>query len=235
MIDIPSIFKNKTLDADKLRKYGFTSSQSGFEKSFPIISQSGFEKSFPIMKKQYKVIVSIMADGTADFRVFDCEAGEEYILAHVYNSTGSFVSEVHKECEEILKDIALKCYITEYFKWEQSKRILQFIKDSYNAEPEFLWSSLPECAALRAPGKKPWFAVIGRVKKEKFGLEEAGVVEVINLKDEPKYVKAHIESGIAMPAYHMNKQHWYTLFLDDTLTDNQIHSLVMKSYSLVNN
>jgi len=65
-----------------------------------------------------------------------------------------------KAGEAILTEIASKCYYTEYFKWDQSKRILQFIKDSYNAEPEFLWSSLPGCAALRVPGKKPWFAVI---------------------------------------------------------------------------
>ena len=102
----------------------------------------------------------------------------------------------------MLTDIASKCYYTEYFKWDQSKRILQFIKGSYNAEPEFLWSSLPECAALRVPGKKPWFAVIGRVPKAKFGLDEGGVVEVINLKDEPKIVPDRVDSKNAFPAYH---------------------------------
>ena len=222
MIDISAIFKNKTLDADKLTEYGFTS------------SQSGFEKSFPIMQEQYKVIISITADGTADFRVFDCEMGEEYIPAHVYNSTGSFVGEIHKECKAILTDIAGKCYYTEYFKWDQSKRILRFIKERYNAEPEFLWSSLPECAALRVPGKKPWFAVVGRVPKDKFGLDEGGVVEVINLKDEPKLVSDRVDGKNAFPAYHMNKQHWYTLFLDERLSDNEIVNLIEKSYALVN-
>ena len=222
MIDISAIFKNKTLDADKLTEYGFTS------------SQSGFEKSFPIMQEQYKVIISITADGTADFRVFDCEMGEEYIPAHVYNSTGSFVGEIHKECKAILTDIAGKCYYTEYLKWDQSKRILLFIKERYNAEPEFLWSSLPECAALRVPGKKPWFAVVGRVPKDKFGLDEGGVVEVINLKDEPKIVSDRVDGKNAFPAYHMNKQHWYTLFLDERLSDNEIVNLIEKSYALVN-
>lgn len=171
MIDILSIFKNMTLDEEKLTTYGFYSTQNGYEKSFPIIQD------------QYSVIVSISADGTADFRVFDCEMGEEYIPAHVYHSTGSFVGEIHKECEAILKDIAGKCYYTEYFKWDQAKRILRFIKETYHAEPEFLWSSLPECAALRIPGKKPWFAVVGRIPKEKIGIEEGGLAddEIITL------------------------------------------------------
>lgn len=222
MIDIQSIFKNKTLDTEKLIEYGFA------------LTENRFSKDFPVMNGQYSARIEIDADGKVDFKVFESETGEEYMPAHIYNSTGAFVGEVHKACEAILTDIASKCYYTEYFKWDQSKRILQFIKDSYNAEPEFLWSSLPECAALRVPGKKPWFAVIGRVPKAKFGLDEGGVVEVINLKDEPKIVNNRVDGKNAFPAYHMNKQHWYTLFLDGRLSDDEIVGLIEKSYALVN-
>ena len=111
---------------------------------------------------------------------------------------------------------------------------MHFIKDRYNAEPEFLWKNLPECAALRVPGKKPWFAVIGRVPKEKLGQDEGGIAEVINLKDEPAIVSARVDGRRAFPAYHMNKQHWYTLFLDDRISDDEIIKLIEKSYVLVN-
>lgn len=117
---------------------------------------------------------------------------------------------------------------------DQAKRILRFIKVTYNAEPEFLWSSLPECAALRVPGKKPWFAVVGRIPKEKIGIEEGGLAEVINLKDEPKAVTARINEKKAYPAYHMNKQHWYTVLLDDSLDDEEIIKLVRTSFEIVN-
>ena len=96
------------------------------------------------------------------------------------------------------------------------------------------YCSLPECAALRVPSKKPWFAVIGRVPKAKFGMDEGGVVEVINLKDEPKIVSDRVDGKNAFPAYHMNKQHWYTLFLDGRLSDDEIVGLIEKSYALVN-
>lgn len=222
MIDIQSIFKNKALDSEKLIHYGF------------VPSDNCFSRDFPIMNGQYSVRITITADGKADFKVYESDTGEEYLRAHVYNSTGAFVGEVHKACETILKDIAEKCYYTDYFKWNQSKRILQFIKNTYNAEPEFLWSSLPECAALRVPGKKPWFAVIGRVPKARFGFDESGVVEVINLKDEPKFVSERVDGKNYYPAYHMNKQHWYTLFLDEKISDDVIITLVEKSYTLVN-
>ena len=222
MIDIPSIFKSKTPDAEKLAACGFRP------------SQTGFEKSFPILQDRYSVTISIRADGTVDFRVYECETGEEYMPAHVYQSTGPFVGEVHKACEAILRDIADKCCSTEYFRWDQAKRILRYIKETYDAEPEFLWSSLPECAALRVPGKKPWFAVVGRIPKAKIGIEQGGTAEVINLKDEPKAVSARIGEKKAYPAYHMNKQHWYTVLLDESLTDTEIISLIQTSFALVN-
>ena len=164
MIDIPSIFKNKKLDADKLTACGFHS------------TQTGYENSFPIMQDQYRVVISITSDGTADFRVFDCETSEEYIPAHVYHSTGSFVGEVHKE----------------------------------------------------------WFAVVGRIPREKIGIEEGGLAEVINLKDEPEAVTARINEKKAYPAYHMNKQHWYTVLLDDRLADDEMINLIKISFKIVN-
>ena len=222
MIDIQSIFKNKTIDTEKLINYGFS------------LMENCFSKDFPIINGQYSARITITSEGKADFKVYESDTGEEYMPAHIYNSTGAFVGDVHKACETILQDIAQKCFFTEYFKWEQSRRILHFIKNSYNAEPEFLWSSLPECAALRVPGKKPWFAVIGRVPKAKFGMDEGGVAEVINLKDEPKKVSERVDGKNAFPAYHMNKQHWYTLFLDERLSDDEIVDLIEKSYVLVN-
>ena len=112
--------------------------------------------------------------------------------------------------------------------------ILRFIKETYHAEPVFLWSSLQECAALRVPGKKPWFAVVDRIPKDKIGIEEGGLAEVINLKDEPKAVTARINEKKACPAYHMNKQHWYTVLLDESLADDEIINLVKTSFGIVN-
>ncbi len=76
--------------------------------------------------------------------------------------------------------------------------------------------------------------MVGRVPKAKFGLDEGGVVEVINLKDEPKTVSERVDGKNYYPAYHMNKQHWYTLFLDERLSDDTIIRFIQKSYTLVN-
>lgn len=221
MINIDAIFKNKQLDVEKLSEYGF------------IATEEGYSNDFPIIRGEFFVKIVIDADGRVDYWVFDSQTKAEYVLAHIPSATGAFVGKVHKACEKILSDISQKCYYIDYFKGAQSKRILQYIKENYHAEPEFLWNKLPEYAALRVPGKKPWFAVVGRVEKEKFGLKESGTVEIINLKDEPNAVAARINKHRAFPVYRMNKQHWYSVFLDERLTDDEIISWIETSYALI--
>lgn len=199
MIDIAAIFKNKVPDDKELINYGF------------ITASDSFTKTVPILQEQFYVEIYISADGIVNFKVFDAQSEEEYVLVHVPNASGAFIGEVNKACETVLCDVAKQCFHTEYFMGPQSKRILRHIEETYHAKPEFLWSNLPECAALRVPGKKSWFAVIGKVSKSKFGLGEEKPIEVLNLKADPETVSAYIKEYRAYPAYHMNKKCWYSI------------------------
>ena len=56
----------------------------------------------------------------------------------------------------------------------------------------------------------------------------------INLKCDPllaEGLRDRYESVI--PGYHMNKIHWNTIILDDTIPDNVIYSMIDNSYELV--
>ena len=220
MIELPSVFRNKTLDREKMTAYGFVPSGGGFEKIFPL--RGGFSAA-----------VTVSDSGAPGIRVYD-EEGEEYLPAQINGFSGVFVGEIRKECETILKDIADKCCIPERFRWDQSKRILRFIKETYGAEPEFLWSRLPACAALRVPGKQVWFAVVGRIPNAKIGLPGDGLAEIINLKDEPEKVAARIGEKSVFPAYHMNKRHWYTVLMDGSRGDEEIADMIRRSFETVN-
>ena len=220
MIDITTIFENRKADFNKLRDAGFQQ------------TEALFEKEYPVMEGEYRVKVIVSTNSDVDFRVYDSD-NEEYILAHVKTATGGYIDKIHKVCVKILKDISNTCFFRDIFKKGQSARMLQYIKEKYGTEPEFLWKILPECAALRVQGKKSWFVVVGRIDKKKLGLSESGMVEVINLKDKPKRVKQHIDTQIAHPAYHMNKTNWYSLILDDHLSDDEIIKFIHTSYMLV--
>lgn len=221
MVDIGAIFKDKLPDAEKLEKNGF------------VCGEKGYFKDFSIMQGQFGVKVAVAADGTADYRVYDAQTGDEYYLARVPDASGAFVGEINAACEEILLNIARECFYTERFQNGQTKRVLQYIRQKYGSEPEFLWQKFPGFAAIRNE-KKVWFALLGKVEKRKFGIREEGAAEIINLKNTPETVTLRIEEHKAYPAYHMNKKCWFSVFLDDSLPDGEIFSLIDASFTLVN-
>lgn len=83
------------------------------------------------------------------------------------------------------------------------------------------------------PGEKSWFAVAGSISKDKIGIAETGKVEIINLKDDPEEVQQRIDGERFFKAYHMNKQHWYTVCMDDRVSDEQLEELIGISFRLV--
>lgn len=220
MIDIASIFKDKELDRERLIAFGFADAGDRFVKEHPLMGGS------------YKAIISISDDADVDLKVYDTDNGEEYMPARVRNASGAFVSEIHRACETVLREVAERCYHAERSGCEQIGRIVRLIKNFFGAEPEFLWSRYPEFGALRVPGKKQWFALIGQIPKKKIFPDEDGMADIIDLKGEPQEVAAHIDTGLAHPAYHMNKRHWFTLVLDDSISDDTVLELVKRSCEL---
>ena len=55
----------------------------------------------------------------------------------------------------------------------------------------------------------------------------------INVKADPKHIYDYREAFPAVtPGYHMNKNHWNTITLDDSMTDEEILALVGESFDL---
>ena len=45
------------------------------------------------------------------------------------------------------------------------------------------------------------------------------IVEVMNLKADPDLIPRLVQADGICPAWHMNKKHWISVLLDDTLED----------------
>ena len=76
------------------------------------------------------------------------------------------------------------------------------------------------------------------VSGDKLNLDNEKVFEIFNVKfgkgEALDFVESSHNKGIR-PAYHMNKQNWITIVLDESkLSDNAIYKLIDKSYQLVN-
>lgn len=56
----------------------------------------------------------------------------------------------------------------------------------------------------------------------------------IALKNDPeKNIELREEYPSVKPAYHMNKQHWNTIHIDRSMSDDMIKNLIDESYDLV--
>ncbi len=60
-----------------------------------------------------------------------------------------------------------------------------YIQENYSAEPEYPWIQHPNHTVFRHNGNKKWFALIMDVPKNKLGLQEDEILNVVNFKCAP--------------------------------------------------
>ena len=220
MIDLELIFKYKKPNVRKMTDYGF------------IRLKNEYQFSKKILDDCFLFIVKVSNESDVDYSVTDLMTDEEYVLVKVSGVCGPFVAKMHEECEKILIDIAKKCFETDSFKSEQTRRIVEFVKENMGTTPELLWDKTPDCAAIRHADTKKWFGVIMTVDKSKIDPSLHGACEIIDLKASTETVVKIVDGKSYYPGYHMNKKYWYTIPLDGTLDDETIKRRITDSYNL---
>ncbi len=111
--------------------------------------------------------------------------------------------------------------------------VLDYIRQQYGVEPEFLWVDNDTSAAIRHLSNKKWFgALLMDLPGYKLGLDGVERVDILNVKCDPVLI-ASLRDGVGyLPAWHMNKTHWLSLRLDGTLPVEDICSLIDLSFQL---
>lgn len=70
---------------------------------------------------------------------------------------------------------------------------------------------------------KKWFALLMEVKGKLY----------LNVKTDPNYSELLRSSyDYIIPAYHMNKEHWNTIIIDDNVDRFLVEELIVHSYEL---
>ena len=110
--------------------------------------------------------------------------------------------------------------------------ILQFVKNTYNTIPEYPWQRSPESAVLRHRNGK-WYGLIMPVPREKLGLPEDGISDVLNVKCDPLMLGSVLLQKGFFPAYHMNKENWISILLDGTVPAERVIAALQMSYGLI--
>ena len=220
MREVENFIKDKKIDLKRLKKFGFK------------LKDNSYYYHTSLLKNQFKMSVKISLDNSIFTEIIDIETNETYVLHLLEERRNGYIEKVYKTYSEVLDKIKKECFEDEIFKTDYTKEVVDYIKNKYGDELEFLWEKSPKTAVVRRKYSKKWYAVILTLSKRKINLDSDEAVEIINLHNSPEEIEKLIDNKKYFPAYHMNKKHWCTICFDGTVELEKIYKLIDKSYEL---
>ncbi len=213
------IFKDKKANKEKLLMYGFTENENCFL----------YQRQ--IMEGEFKIMVKIK-DEQIETDVYEVETGELYTLHLVPHAQGAFVGKVRLEYLSLLEDIGQKCFEYDVFREDNTKKVIEFVKQKFDSSLEFLWPKFSNNAICRRHDNQKWYIIFIKISADKIGLNDKKIIEIIDLRVNKTDLNRLLDHKTIFPAYHMNKQSWITIKLDSVKHIEQIYDLIRASYAL---
>lgn len=183
-----------------------------------------------IRNGEFELTVIITDSGKVDTKLVE-KNGEEYVL-YKTSAVGSFVGEIRALINSVISDVVEKCFGLSVFKSRQSQTVIDFIRNKFGDEPEYLWEKFPNNAVFRRKENRKWYVAILTVEGNKLGLDSDAVEEIIDLRMNPTNAQELLARENYFPGWHMNKKSWYTLVLNESLPDDEIKQRITESYNL---
>ena len=211
---------NKKANIQKLKQFGFRK------------NKDKYIYSTDIMEGDFTLNIEIINENEIKTEVIEKAFNEPYTLHLVEGAEGTFVGQIREEYEKILKEIKEKCFEMNVFEWEYSYKILEYAKEKYDSDAEYLWPKFPRNAVCRRNDNEKWYFAILSVQGSKIGLKTDNIVELIDLRATVDDVPKLINKSNFYPAYHMNKKHWFTIVLDGSVSIEEICKYIDISYTL---
>lgn len=211
--------KSRKINYEKLVQYGFK------ERKDTYIYKT------KIQDNQFEIEV-VISNKESYSKLVDLSNEEEFALVDVETSTGQFVGQLRQEYRNVIDDIIQKCTSKEAFKSKQSKEVIQYIKQKYGDELEFLWEKFDNNAIWRNKQNDKWYGVLLTLSERKLGIESDKVVEVMDLRYQKEEIEDILNNSNIFPGYHMNKKSWITIKLDNIVDTKEIYRLIDNSYHL---
>lgn len=184
-----------------------------------------------IMDGSFRLHVFAAENGDVDTQLVEVENGEPYVL-YKTGASGAFVGAIRGAVEAVLADIAAACYNASVFKTDQAQMAIEYVREKYGGELEFLWTKFPDNAVWRRKDNQKWYGAILTVNGNKLGLDTDKIVEIIDLRMQAENRETILSRAHYYPGWHMNKKSWYTLVLDGSIPDEEIKLRITESYDL---
>ena len=150
----------------------------------------------------------------------------------VEDAQGSFIGEVRAAYCDALSAVAEACFAKTVFQSGYSQSVIEYARNTYGDELEFLWEKSPKNAILRRKDNRKWYAALLTISKSKLGAFPDEEIEVLDLRAAPEAIPDMVDGKRVFAGYHMNKKHWITIPLDGTLPAEEICAMLDTSYAL---
>ncbi|TNV17933.1 hypothetical protein FH968_17940 [Buttiauxella sp. B2] len=220
MKEIPDLFSRSKVDIQKLIDFGFQKNESNYTYTVDLI------------ENQFTMTVTVTPQGEVSTTVVDKPTGEDYVLHRVAAATGSFLATIRAQHDKVLLEIAHKCFVPDVFKCHITRQVIQYIKNKYGDELEFLWPRFPDNAIFRRKDNAKWYGAILTVENQKLGLKGNDRIEILDLRMHPDNITQLVDGEKYFPGFHMNKKHWITLRLDGSVPVEEIFMRIDESFIL---
>ena len=164
-----------------------------------------------------------------EIEVYNLDFNEVYSLFSVDSASGEIVTAIREEVKNILEKIlCLGSFVYE--------DILCYAKGKYNSTTVQPFKTNPDIKAL-VTTKNKWYALFLDVEYNKLQKDSLvdSKVKIINLKHLSSEISTVINNRNIFPAYHMNKNHWISVVLDNNIDIEYVKGLIELSYDLANN
>lgn len=110
------------------------------------------------------------------------------------------------------------------------EELFAWVLTQFGVDREYPWGD--NNAVLRHRENRKWFAAVLEVGRGKLGLTGEGLVDVVNVKCDPRLIGALVTQPGFHRAYHMNKEKWISIRLDGSVPAEEVRTLVSLSYDL---
>lgn len=191
-----------------------------------------FFRTTDLLDGQFQMTVFISDGGEVKTKVIDLASGDEYMLFRIADAIGAFVGRVREAHDKELASIAEHCFEPDVFKSDDARKVIRYVRETYQDELEFLWKKFSGNAVLRRKETGKWYAALLSVSQRKLGLDDDSVIEIIDLRVDPEESAALWDGTKYFPGYHMNKRNWITIRLNGSVPPAEIYRRIDASYRL---
>ena len=109
--------------------------------------------------------------------------------------------------------------------------LIDRISDTFCVEPDYPWFNTPDAAVFRHVDSRKWFGLLMSVSPQSLRIPGDARIDILNVKCDPLLNGSLRQRPGFLPAYHMNKELWISIILNE-VSDDDVMELVCSSYDL---